>query len=232
MRSSGERRTAHFRHARLATPELAGLELALFDLLRQLDSANGDGCVVESFESEHRLDPLFDSPVVLFDEIVQLLPRSDSHSWEVRPSPSFPAPRDAMPHRRPALSSSVCVFFIALRRKALAAFSSRFRLKKKSTVPPALFRQVGLDPAENLCVRERDASIGHHDHQSLKLSLKLVYQLTQSMIIYPSKCRPLKQHFDRNEPLHSAIIPRSGLFAPDPKLCPISVNCQEPVRHR
>src|SRR5580704_981162 len=30
--------------------------------------------------------------------------------WKVRPPPSFPAPRDAMPHRPPALSSSVCAF--------------------------------------------------------------------------------------------------------------------------
>jgi hypothetical protein len=52
------------------------------DLLRQLDSANSDRCVVESFEPERRPDPLFDSPVVLFDEIVQVLARSDHHSLE------------------------------------------------------------------------------------------------------------------------------------------------------
>jgi hypothetical protein len=43
-------------------PELVGLELALLDLLCQLDSANGDRRVVESFEPEHRPSPLFDSP--------------------------------------------------------------------------------------------------------------------------------------------------------------------------
>ena len=44
-------------------------------MLRQLDSANGDCRVVESFESQHRPDPLLDSAVVLFDEIVQVLAR-------------------------------------------------------------------------------------------------------------------------------------------------------------
>jgi len=43
-------------------------------------SANGDGRVVESFEPEHRPDALFDSPVVLFNEVVQVLARSDHHS--------------------------------------------------------------------------------------------------------------------------------------------------------
>ena len=81
MGSSGERRTPQFRHARLATPELAGLELAFLDLLRQLDSTNDDCRVVESFEPEHRPSPLFDSPVVLFNEVVQVLAGSDSHSF-------------------------------------------------------------------------------------------------------------------------------------------------------
>jgi hypothetical protein len=65
-----------FRHRRFPFPELPCLELTLFDLLRQLDSANGDCRVVESFESQHRPNPLFDSAVVLFDEIVQVLARS------------------------------------------------------------------------------------------------------------------------------------------------------------
>src|SRR5579864_4785663 len=67
------RRTPQFRHAQLAITELAGLELALLDLLRQLDSANGDRRVVESLEPEHRPSPLFDSPVVLFNQVVQIL---------------------------------------------------------------------------------------------------------------------------------------------------------------
>jgi hypothetical protein len=69
----GDCRTPRFRRARLAINELDGLELALLDLLRQLDSANGNHCVVESLEPEHRPSPLFDSPVVLFNEVVQVL---------------------------------------------------------------------------------------------------------------------------------------------------------------
>jgi hypothetical protein len=76
MESSGERCTPQFRYTRFATPEPGDLELALLDLLRQLDSADGDRRVVESFEPEHRPDPLFDSPVVLFNEVVQVSARS------------------------------------------------------------------------------------------------------------------------------------------------------------
>jgi hypothetical protein len=36
--------------------------------------------MVESFEPQHRPNPLFDSPVVLFDEIVQVLARSHFYS--------------------------------------------------------------------------------------------------------------------------------------------------------
>src|SRR5215471_3998689 len=78
--SSGKRRVPLFRHRRFPFPELACLELTLLDLLRQLDSADGDCRVVEAFESQHRPDPLFDSAVVLFDEIVQVLARSHFYS--------------------------------------------------------------------------------------------------------------------------------------------------------
>src|SRR5438105_15956105 len=61
-------------------PELACLELALLNLLRQLDSTNSDRRVIESFESEHWPNPLFHPTVILFDEIVQVLARSHSHS--------------------------------------------------------------------------------------------------------------------------------------------------------
>jgi hypothetical protein len=50
------------------------------------------------------------------------------------------------------------------------------------------FRQVVLDPSQDGCVSDRNASIRHHE--SLKLSLKLVYQLTQRMMIWLSKWRP------------------------------------------
>jgi hypothetical protein len=75
-----KRRIPQFRHSRFPGPELSGLELTLLDLLRQLDSANGDCRVVESFESQHRPNPLFDSAVVLFDEIVQIFGRYSTTS--------------------------------------------------------------------------------------------------------------------------------------------------------
>ena len=67
---SGKCSVPEFRHSQFPIPELARLELALLNLLRQLDSANGDRRVVESFEPEHRPNPLFHSPVILFDQFV------------------------------------------------------------------------------------------------------------------------------------------------------------------
>jgi len=78
--SSSKRRIPQLRHSRFPVPELPCLELTLLDLLRQLDSANSDCRVVESFESQHRPNPLFDAAVVLFHEIVQVLARSHFYS--------------------------------------------------------------------------------------------------------------------------------------------------------
>src|SRR5215467_10893270 len=139
MWSSGERCTPLFRHRCFPIPELADLELALLDLFRQLDSANGDRCVVESFESQHRPNPLFDSAVVLFDEIVQVLARS--HFYSARKFAGLlHLPHCAM-RRRIGVQRDLggCApVLIALRRKVLAAVTSRFRLRKKSTVRQAL----------------------------------------------------------------------------------------------
>jgi hypothetical protein len=56
---------------------------------------------VESFESQHRPNPLFDSAVVLLDEIVQIFGSiALLLGAEVRRSPSVPAARDATPHIR------------------------------------------------------------------------------------------------------------------------------------
>ncbi len=66
-------------------------------------SANGDRRIVESFEPEHRSDPLFDSPVVLFEPGCSGIGSIGlSLVGGVRPLPLVPALRDAMPHRRPA----------------------------------------------------------------------------------------------------------------------------------
>jgi hypothetical protein len=87
--SSSKRRIPQFGYSRFPIPELPCVELTLLDLLRQLDSANGDCRVVESFESQHRPNPLFDSAVVLFDEIVQILARS--HFYSARKFAGLPA---------------------------------------------------------------------------------------------------------------------------------------------
>lgn len=94
--------------------------------------------MVESLESQHRLDPLLHSPMVLLHQIVQVLTGSKpGRDWKVRRLLLSPAPRDRCRigiHR----DLGGRVFFIAPRRKALAALTSRLRLKKKSTVGPAL----------------------------------------------------------------------------------------------
>jgi hypothetical protein len=96
---------------------------ALLDLLCQLDSTNSDRRVVESFEAEHRSNPLFHPPVVLFDEIVQVLARSHSHS-----SRQFAAllhfSHGAMRRRvgvQRDLAACVRRFFIALAEKGLGS---------------------------------------------------------------------------------------------------------------
>ena len=58
--------------------ELACLELPFLDLLRQLDSADRDHRIFESFEPEHRADPVFHAPMILFDQVIQVLAGSRS----------------------------------------------------------------------------------------------------------------------------------------------------------
>src|SRR5215472_4476249 len=79
--------------------------------------------------SQHRPNPLFDSAVVLFDEIAQVLARS--HFYSTR---KFPVSFISRTARCDAAYASCVIlvgvrrFFIALRRKILAAVTSRFRL--------------------------------------------------------------------------------------------------------
>jgi hypothetical protein len=203
MGSSGERCPPQFRHGRFSIPELDGLELALLDLLRQFDSTNGDRRVVESFEPEHRPNPLFDSPMVLFDKIVQVLARSDSHSFgkftrllhfpyramRCRISVQRDLRRFARVLHRTA-EKSLCRVNIAISAQEeidrpaglvhspiqVDPSSANLNIglvhpprsaNRTSVSAPALleFRQVTLDPTQNRCVRQRNATIRHHDHQ-------------------------------------------------------------------
>src|SRR5215471_10025974 len=87
------------------------------------------------------------------------------------------------------------------------------------TLPPLLeFRQVMLDPTENRGVGQRNAPIRHHDDQVARLNLKLAYQLTQRMMICPSKCRPLNSASTGKNRCILSSSPDHSLFAPEPSL--------------
>src|ERR1700681_529690 len=77
MGSSSECRVPQFRHRRIAPAEFARLELPLLDLLCQLDARDRYYRVIELLESQHRPDPLLDSPMVLLHQIVQVLAGSN-----------------------------------------------------------------------------------------------------------------------------------------------------------
>jgi hypothetical protein len=87
-----------------------------------------------------------------------------------------------------------------------------------SVSAPALpeFRQLALHPSQNRCVRQPDTSIRHHNHQASKTQFETrvpADTLDDDLSVAMSS---LEQCFDRNERLHSAIIPDRGLFAPEP----------------
>src|SRR5215469_18644112 len=88
---------------------------------------------------KHRPNPLFDSTVVLFDEIVQVLARSHSYStWKF--AGLLHLPHCAMRRRVGVLCDlgGCAPVLHRIARKVLAAATSRLRLRKKSTVRPAL----------------------------------------------------------------------------------------------
>jgi hypothetical protein len=60
------------RHRCRESAKLAHLKLFLLDLLCQLDAADYHRRRPQALQSQHRAQPLFDAPVVLFDEVVQV----------------------------------------------------------------------------------------------------------------------------------------------------------------
>src|SRR5438270_7556555 len=54
------------------------------DLLCKLDAADRDCCRVESFESEHRSNPVFDAAMILLHHIIQVLAGSYSNALRHR----------------------------------------------------------------------------------------------------------------------------------------------------
>src|SRR5207249_11985362 len=66
-------------------------------------------------------------------------------------------------------------------------------------------------------MRHGNAAVCHHDHQSRKLSLKLVYQLTHKTMICRSKCRPLnRSSIGTNRCISSS--------SPHPRVCTRAVD--------
>jgi hypothetical protein len=48
-------------------------ELSFANTAEQFDSSDGGCCAIKVFEAEHRSGPGFDTAVILFDQIVQVL---------------------------------------------------------------------------------------------------------------------------------------------------------------
>jgi hypothetical protein len=65
-------------------------------------------------------------------------------------------------------------------------------------------------------VRQRDASIRHHDHQVPQTQFEARVPADTKDDDLPVEMSSLEQCFDRNERLHSVIIPDRGLLAPEP----------------
>src|ERR1700722_18037024 len=60
------------RHRCRKSTKPAHLELFLLDLLCKFDAPDHHRCRAEALQSQHRAKPLFNSSVVLFDEVVQV----------------------------------------------------------------------------------------------------------------------------------------------------------------
>jgi hypothetical protein len=68
------------RHCRLASAKLADLELSLFDLLCQLDAADHHPRRSKAFQPQHRTKAVLHTPMVLLDQVVQILADSRSNT--------------------------------------------------------------------------------------------------------------------------------------------------------
>jgi hypothetical protein len=54
-------------------------ELSLPDTVSELNASNGDGSVGERLEARHGCTASFDRPVILFDDVVEILVGPDKH---------------------------------------------------------------------------------------------------------------------------------------------------------
>src|SRR4051812_17818468 len=72
-------------HGRRPVRQLADLELFLPDFRCQFNSADRHRRRIEALEAQHRSDPLFYTAVILFDSAIEILARTDTHSFGDRP---------------------------------------------------------------------------------------------------------------------------------------------------
>ena len=82
---------------------------------------------------------------------------------------------------------------------------------RRSIAAPALleFRQIMLDPAQNRGVRQRDASVRHHDDQISQAQFEARVPADTQDDDLSVEMPSLEQCFDWNKLLHSVIIARS-----------------------
>lgn len=84
----------------VGSTKFADFVLPFLDLLGQFNPADQDCRSSEALQAEHRTEPLFDSPMVLFDGVIQVIVASDRHSLQqFAGSLSDRLTRDAMPHK-------------------------------------------------------------------------------------------------------------------------------------
>jgi hypothetical protein len=67
-------------------------------------------------------------------------------------------------------------------------------------------------------VCQPNASIRHHDYQVPQTQFETRVPADTEDDDLPVEMSSLEQCFNRSEPLHSAIIPDHGLFAPEPRM--------------
>src|SRR4051794_25963487 len=72
-------------HGRRPVRQLSDLELFLPDFRCQFNSADRHRRRIEALEAQHRSDPLFYTAVILFDSVIEILARTDTHSFGDRP---------------------------------------------------------------------------------------------------------------------------------------------------